>query len=265
MIKLRQLICELISEKMSFDQLWKSSDPQRFKRSKIVKVKPLVVNAVSDKEAWKFSYKGDGGRYNGFIYFFKEVTKQDNALSLNCSVDCSCPDYKYRYAHNNHAVGAGEVGGGSLNGAMNYKPVKDIGIGLCKHLMKLREYLATQIEPNPEKTEPENTPTDTVAAPDPDKDIPSEVPPDDSQKTDSTPEEPTELPQPPVVDKQKPVEPKQQQDPNQQKPTNVDPKRPARTQRIQRQSRIREVTSNKSRIISVLDNICRNQKVFIIQ
>ena len=66
---------------------------------------------------------------------------------MECKVDCGCPDYMYKFAHNNFKQGAGDIGPDSLNKCINRppQPAYDIGEGLCKHLAALRNYLKTKI------------------------------------------------------------------------------------------------------------------------
>jgi hypothetical protein len=66
-----------------------------------------------------------------------------------CKVDCSCPDYKYRWAYANAAQQAGEVGGDSLNRSNGNAPVKTNPgkkPSLCKHLVALKDYLRTKLQ-----------------------------------------------------------------------------------------------------------------------
>lgn len=227
MIKLIRLIKEQINERMSFSDFMNTpaSKDGRIDRSKDVSVKPLIVTTKNDKEAWKFSYKTGGGesttgrRHQGFIYFLKgSVDPNDDALKLDCSVDCSCPDYKYRLSYNNNRMGSGEIGPNSLNKNNGMKPLINIGPGLCKHLIKLKEYLNTKIE---------NKPKEEPVEPEVDK--------------NEAPQEPIE---PSVLDKSSEEIPKTE-------PSIEEPE-------------IKENIFNKSRIIEVLDNLCKI-RTFVIK
>jgi hypothetical protein len=160
---------EVLAERMSYSDLMRASDPKRIERSARIPAKSMLVRSVNDRESWKFSYKTPFGesetglRHTGFIYFFKDgLQPGDNAMSIDCSVDCSCPDYKYRWAYNNAADQAGELGATSLNKNNGSPPKVNLGNGLCKHLLSLKEYLNTRIESD--KTVPD-TATDPATSP----------------------------------------------------------------------------------------------------
>jgi hypothetical protein len=282
MIKLRTLIQEIIAEKMSFSDLMKHSDPKRIDRSKRIPTKSLVVNSVNNRESWKFSYKTPkdenttGLRHQGFIYFFKEnLSAGANALDIDCSVDCSCPDYKYRWAYNNAKAGAGEIGGNSLNRNNGMSPQINLGVGLCKHLLSLKEYLRTKIDSVPDDSTPNPTDKKPVVipkSPDP-KTMPPEEPDEPlapSPTVSPSPVQPAVQPKEPLV---KPnVDPTQtpegpEIDPSEEpsvdntdddtqlsdSPFEDDPKKP----------NIKE-SVDTSKIIRAFDEICRTEKVFIV-
>jgi hypothetical protein len=120
--------------------------------------------STDDGEAWTFRYKSSpsttGKPWHGFIQFFKEdVSSKDSAADLECMIDCDCPDYRYRYAYNNKRAGVGWAGKhpgwnhNNQNNGQKWRPrsqggVGDYGVGLCKHLCGLKEFLQTSIEPN---------------------------------------------------------------------------------------------------------------------
>jgi hypothetical protein len=157
MISFVKILRQLISEALSFKQLLSTSDPKRMDRATHVNPRSLRVAAKDGNESWSFSYKSQREwsttkmRHRGEIRFLKEnVELIDNAEDLECIVDCSCPDYKYRWAYHNAAQGSGVVGSNSLS-KNNGQPPKtadtDLGPGLCKHLISLGEYLKTNIDP----------------------------------------------------------------------------------------------------------------------
>jgi hypothetical protein len=157
MISFKALLKKVLLERMSFRDLLSYSDPERIKRSDDVSARNLQVTSADDgNEMWRFSYKSNpsttGNRHRGNITFFKEnVSISDSADDLDCMVDCSCPDYRYRFAYNNARADAGDVGARTLNqnnGNPPRYPSNDLGPGLCKHLIALGEYLKTNIEPN---------------------------------------------------------------------------------------------------------------------
>ena len=152
-----------IEENMTYDELTKltSNTPRspndntnRIDRSKNVRVRSIPVSIEEGLEQWNFRYKsnlgtGDPGNpLEGHITFLKgEVEKDDDAQQLECKVDCSCPDYKYKFAYNNAKQGASDIGAESLNKCINRspQPAYNIGEGLCKHLCALSRYLQTKI------------------------------------------------------------------------------------------------------------------------
>jgi len=162
MISLKQIMQQVLTETLSFMDLWKTSDPARKLRSRRVKPRSLGVTSMDGNEAWKFSYKSDketsttGMRWQGNIIFLKEnVELVDSAKDLQCMTDCSCPDYRFRFSYGNAEQDAGITGPNSLN-KNNGMPPKPPGpphfgmgknVGLCKHLLSLGEYLRTQWEP----------------------------------------------------------------------------------------------------------------------
>lgn len=287
MIKLRNLICEIIAERMSYADLMKSSDKARYDRSKRIPVKPLVVKSINDREAWKFSYKTPsdenttGLRHQGFIYFFKDDinTGEENVMKLDCSVDCSCPDYKYRWAYNNKKADAGELGGNSLNknNGASPQPYNDFGPGLCKHLLALKEYLKTEV--NFEPTQPSQTsqpqgprpvkPVVVPASPPPDK-----APPEEPEEipVEKEPTDPTQSPEP-TDGEELPIEPETQPEvPTLNAPEEPDevpiqgevPEEPPAEENPDKK-KIKEMVSNVNELSKSLDDICRNQPIFIVK
>lgn len=202
MLSLLSMLKEVLTERMSFAALYNSSEAGRKSRGDSdVNVRPMRVATMDGNEAWTFRYKSDpsttGHAWHGYIQFFKEdVSSKDNAADLDCMVDCDCPDYRYRYAYNNAHADVGRIGRspdwpyGNQNNGRKWRPrsqggVGDYGIGLCKHLCALSEYLKTKIEPEapepqdvapkpkPKPVKPPVRPSvapQTTKAPDPDTD-----------------------------------------------------------------------------------------------
>lgn len=198
MISFSKIMRQVLNERMSFRDLYRVSDPARVDRSRDVRAKSLKVTSMDGNEAWTFSYKSNptttGQRWQGYVRFLKEdVSQKDRADQLDCMVDCTCPDYRFRWAYNNAKQDAGALGAGAWNSSNGQAPraraqggVGNLGPGMCKHLIALGEYLKTNIEPEapqPEKQQParpavkppvaavkkEPTPSQsTVNAPDPD-------------------------------------------------------------------------------------------------
>lgn len=165
MISFRKLLRQVLLERMSFRQLLGGSESGRKQRGHTdVNVRPMRVTTMDGNEAWTFRYKSSpsttGQAWHGYVQFFKEdVSHKDSADDLECMVDCDCPDYRYRYAYNNAHADVGRIGKhpewryGNDNNGQKWRPrsqggVGDYGVGLCKHLCGLSEYLKTKMEPD---------------------------------------------------------------------------------------------------------------------
>ena len=164
MISFTDIMRKVLTETMSFKDLWNVSDPKRKQRATHVRPKQMSSRALNNPDAWVFSYKSDpswsttGKRWHGYVKLLKEGLANNRNIEIqdvDCMVDCDCPDYRYRWAYNNAKQGAGETGGGTWNRNNGNPPrpreqggVGDLGPGLCKHLMSLVEYLGTKIEPD---------------------------------------------------------------------------------------------------------------------
>lgn len=168
----------VLTERRSFRDLLGGSESGRIQRGKSdVNVRPLKVTTLDGNETWTFRYKSDpsttGNPWHGYVQFFKEdVSHKDNAEDLECMIDCDCPDYRYRYAYNNAKDGVGRIGkypeapSGNQNNGRKWRPrsqggVGDYGVGLCKHLCALSEYLKTKIQPD--APEPGETPEPSIS------------------------------------------------------------------------------------------------------
>jgi len=141
---------KFLYEDLTFDQLFRYSEPKRVKRSDTVRGPPLEINANSDTVYHSFNFKSfpstTGLRHHGFIKFKKpKVGNPRKPLQhIPCEVDCTCPDYRYRFAWVNKQKGAGRVGASSMNQAHNRAPriTNPAGIpGLCKHILATRDYI----------------------------------------------------------------------------------------------------------------------------
>jgi len=147
---------ELLQEKLSFDQFLRVSDPARLMRSETVRGPSLDLDAVADGMYYYFNFKSfpstTGLRHRGYIRFLKPygVIRSDDHRKLEhikCIVDCTCPDYRYRWAWANKQKGSCKVGPGTLNLCLNRAPRKTNPTGrpgLCKHLLALRDYIYGQ-------------------------------------------------------------------------------------------------------------------------
>lgn len=188
MISFKDIMKKVLTERMSFKDLLRYSDSDRIDRSRDVNTKSLKVTSMDGRETWIFSYKSSpsttGQRWQGYIKFFKEdVSEKDRAEDLDCMVDCSCPDFRYRWAYADTKQDASVIGNDSLNKCINSPPRQtnpEQSPGMCKHLIALGEYLKTNVDsdaPDPEDEKDINPPVainkhssrnDPTQAPDPD-------------------------------------------------------------------------------------------------
>lgn len=142
---------DLLLEKMTFKQLLALSDDGRRNRSKNINTRSLKVTSDNNSESWTFSYKSNpsttGKRHQGYIKFLKpDINQNKQALEWNCIVDCTCPDFKFRFAYNTEKQGASITGNNSWNKNNGNTPLPiNNKIGLCKHLISLTDYLKTEI------------------------------------------------------------------------------------------------------------------------
>ena len=147
---------DILLEYLTYDQLFRMSEPKRFQRSLTVKMPPLDMQQYQTGNHWVFEYyfnaKGNpsttGLRHRGYVRFKKPKRTQagkNTPLSKQAvEVDCMCPDYRYRWAWANHQRQAGPIGKGSLNQCINKAPRKTNPTGapgLCKHILATRDYI----------------------------------------------------------------------------------------------------------------------------
>jgi len=139
-------------EKLTFDQLVSVSEPKRVMRAKTVRGPPLDVEAYDDSVYYVFNFKSfpstTGKRHKGFIKFFKPKS-QKPLEKIECLVDCTCPDFRYRWAWANKQRGSSVVGPKSMNQALNRAPRitnPRSRPGLCKHVLALRDFVYGQYE-----------------------------------------------------------------------------------------------------------------------
>ena len=153
-IKSNPPVTIIVNETMTYKELLSLTTDDRKERAANVNVRSIPVSVEEGQEQWNFRYKSSPQTtvtdepFEGHILFLKgEVEKGDNAMDLECKVDCGCPDFMYRFAYNDTQKGASDVGPDSLSGCANRrpKPAYDYGEGLCKHLTALGRYLRTKI------------------------------------------------------------------------------------------------------------------------
>ena len=138
-----------LDERLSFDTLFRASDPKRVARSFSVRGPPLEIDSYQDAVYYIFNFKASpsttGLRHRGYVKFFKPKSGRQTPLQhVDCLVDCECPDYRYRWAWANKQRQSGVVGPQSLNQAWNKAPRKTNPKGkpgLCKHILAAREYI----------------------------------------------------------------------------------------------------------------------------
>jgi hypothetical protein len=135
---------------MSFNQLYRVSEPKRVVRSLTVKGPPLQIDAYRNSMYYGFNFKAHpsttGSRHRGYVKFSKP--RHSSSLGdVPCEVDCDCPDYRFRWAWTNKQKGSGRVGANSMNQAHNRAPRKTNPrgeAGLCKHILAVKAYIEGQ-------------------------------------------------------------------------------------------------------------------------
>ena len=140
-----------LCERLTFDKLFRISDPKRVYRSFTVRGPPLEIDSYQDAIYYAFNFKSNpsttGLRHRGYIKFFKPLRRNPRDVPLQhleCLVDCMCPDFRYRWAWANKQRGSSRVGPDSLNQAWNRAPriTNPSGRpGLCKHILAARGYI----------------------------------------------------------------------------------------------------------------------------
>lgn len=124
---------------LTYDKLFKRSDPKRIWRSGQVRGPPLEIDSYKDAIYHTFNFKSypstTGLRHRGYIKFERPTHGRPTpSEKLPVVVDCDCPDYRYRWAWSNKQRGASRIGSQSLNQAINRAPRKtnpNNKIGLC--------------------------------------------------------------------------------------------------------------------------------------
>ena len=162
---------ESIQETLTYDQLFRMSDPKRFARSRNVKMPPMEMDTYQTDQHWVFAHyfnakstpghSTTGLRHRGYVRFKKpkrsQAGKNTPLSQLPVEVDCMCPDYKYRWAWANKQKRAGHVGKNSLNQCLNQAPriTNPTGKpGLCKHILATRDFIYGLLSDFPEDVGP---------------------------------------------------------------------------------------------------------------
>ncbi len=86
-----------LGERLTFDQLFKLSEPQRVLRADTVRGPPMEISAHSDSIYHTFNFKSfpstTGLRHHGYIRFLRPNVQNANNVPLQhvpCEVDCTC-------------------------------------------------------------------------------------------------------------------------------------------------------------------------------
>lgn len=84
-----------LCERLTFDKLFRMSEPKRVQRSLTVKGPPLEIDSYQDVVYYCFNFKANpsttGLRHRGYVKFFKPANPRAKALQhLECLVDCTC-------------------------------------------------------------------------------------------------------------------------------------------------------------------------------
>jgi hypothetical protein len=140
--------CLAINERMTFGQLYRQSDPKRAIRSLNVHGPPLKIDAYENSTYYVFNFKSTpsttGLRHKGYIKFRRPTRRNTPLSQVDCTVDCDCQDFRYRWAHANKQHGASKIGHNSLNQCINRPPRitnPEGRPGMCKHLLALKKYI----------------------------------------------------------------------------------------------------------------------------
>jgi hypothetical protein len=150
----RQYLCE----KMSYKQLVAYSTPARKERAKNVRGPSLKLETSADSNFYHFNFRSypstEKHRHVGYVRFLKPANPNTPLSDVNCVVDCTCKDMRYRWAWANKQREAGIVGPGSYNKAWNRAPriTNPRGRpGLCKHVLAVGAYLGDLVYKMPDK------------------------------------------------------------------------------------------------------------------
>lgn len=141
-----------LCERLTYDKLFRVSEPKRVIRRLTVKGPPLEIDSYQDSLYYIFNFKSSpsttGLRHKGYIKFFKPKNKNTPLQHMECLVDCDCADFRYRWAWAIKQRGSSVVGPNSLNQAWNKAPRKTnptSRISLCKHLLAAKDHLYGQL------------------------------------------------------------------------------------------------------------------------
>jgi hypothetical protein len=136
-----------IFERLTYDQLYRMSEPKRKVRALTVKGPPLKIETSQDANYWAFNFKANpsttGLRHHGYIKYIRPPSPRPLS-NVECVLDCDCHDFKFRYAWAVKQRQSSTVGPQSMNQAHNRAPRitnPEGRPGLCKHLLALKDYI----------------------------------------------------------------------------------------------------------------------------
>lgn len=130
-------------ERLTFDRLFRISEPKRVYRSFTVRGPPLEIDSYQDVVYYIFNFKANpsttGLRHRGYVKFFKPKHKNPKDVPLQhleCLVDCTC-----------FAAGAQVL---MSDGAC--KPIQDVKVGDMVYTHRGRARRVTRAQPRAVKT-----------------------------------------------------------------------------------------------------------------
>ena len=115
-----------LHERLTFDKMLAYSEPKRIARAATVRQPTMQVETHGDGISYFFNCKSypstTGNRQKGYIRFFRPKNPSTPLERVECEVDCSCLDYRYRWAWAVKQRGSSRVGPTSVNKAWNKAP-----------------------------------------------------------------------------------------------------------------------------------------------
>jgi hypothetical protein len=158
---LKEILMNLLTEKMTYRQLFNISTPSRKRRARDMQfVNRLPIRSQKTDNYWDFRYKSGssnnttGDSYRGRVTFLRDK-RSKMAENVYCEVDCGCPDYRFRWAYANNNRDASPMGRDSINQCNGDRPVltnPKLQPGLCKHLLALKDQLNKRLTESQEST-----------------------------------------------------------------------------------------------------------------
>jgi hypothetical protein len=159
MIRLMTIVKRILSEALTYNELFRTSTLDRKQRTRGIRKERLKATSAVDPNSWNFTFTSSpatsttGQSHSGKIRFLERSNQL--AKDIPCEVDCSCPDYKYRFAYANHQDDSAPIGQGSLNqcdnAPPNYTNPKQRN-GMCKHLLSVVGELSRRLKTSPKSS-----------------------------------------------------------------------------------------------------------------